>query len=204
LEDFSMKALFTTLLVVSAAAVGAESSVSETYGRGPRLGVQAGMTFSQVSTPSDVSASNRTGLAAGLNLEIPIMYGFSIQPEALFVQRGAELAKVGSGTLSVRTNSLEIPVLAKVKFGEDVAPFIVAGPVGIFNLGNSVTASDGTSGVAWGYNPRTFDLAVAVGAGIDLGPLFATIRYTAGVTQLDENSAAWKSRGVHLLGGLRI
>lgn len=200
-----MKILFTSLLVVSAAAFGADSSVSDTYSRpSPRLGVEAGMTFSQVSTPSDVSASNRTGLAAGLNFEIPIVYGFSIQPEALFVQRGAELAKVGSANLSVRTNSLEIPVLAKVKIGEDVAPFLAAGPVAIFNLGTSISASDGTSGVAYGYNPRTFDLAFALGAGIDVGPLFATIRYTMGITQLDENVAAWKSRGVHLLGGLRI
>jgi len=201
-----MKNLVFSLLIVSVSSVfAAESSLSDSSdATPPRLGVQAGMTFSSVSAPSDVTPSNRTGLAAGLALEVPLMTGFSLQPEALFVQRGADLMRAGSASVKIAYNSLEFPLLAKLKIGEAIAPFLVAGPVGIFNFSSSVEASDGSTSVGWAYSPKTFDLGFAIGAGIDIGPLFTTIRYTAGISDLDTNSVSYQSRGVHLLGGVRI
>lgn len=153
------------------------------------------MTFSSVAAPRDVSPSNRTGLAAGVNIEVPVAPFFSIQPEALFVQRGANLATVGNLKFAVKYNSLEFPLFAKLK---------VAGPVAIFNLSKDVEAisPSGTTGI--GFKPKTFDFDLAVGGGIDLGAMFATLRYSVGVSSLDQDSSEWKSRGVHLLAGLRL
>lgn len=169
-----------------------------------KLGLEVGMTFSNVSGPSDVTPSNRTGLAAGLSFEFPIAPIFAMQLEALFVQRGVDLARAGSSTLTASYNSLEFPLLAKLKLPGDVSPFLVAGPVAYFNLSKSLTLSTPPGTTAITFSPKTFDFGVALGGGVDFGPIFATLRYTFGITNLDENSSDFKSRGVHLLAGLRF
>ena len=184
-------------------AVGATSSDSF-YSPPVRVGIEAGMTFSNVSAPADIAPSNRSGLAVGLNVEIPMGPVLAIQPELLFVQRGVNLAKTGNLSVDAKYNSLEIPVLLKARLNHSVSPFLVAGPVAIWNVSRSVVASSPSSATGINFNPKSFDFGVAVGGGIDVGAVFASVRYTAGITNLDENSAEWKSRGVHLLAGLRF
>ena len=169
-----------------------------------RLGFQAGMAFSSVAAPRDITPSNRTGLAAGVNLEIPIVSFFSIQPEALFTQRGSNLAAAGNVQFTVKYNSLEFPVFAKLKVPGPISPFLVAGPVAILNLSKSVEATSPGGATSIGFNPKTIDLDFAVGGGIDLSSFFATLRYSVGISNLDQTSSEWKSRGVYVLAGLRI
>lgn len=199
----TVRTLVISLLVLSASAFAATST--ESFETQPvHVGVQAGMTFSNVSGPSDVRASNRSGLAAGLNVEVPVGAYVSVQPELLFVQRGVNLAKAGNISVDAKYNSLEVPVLAKLRLNGPVSPFLVAGPVLIWNISRSLEASGpgGTGGI--NFSPKTLDFGATIGAGLDVGPVFATARYTVGITDLDENSADWKSRGVHVLAGLRF
>ncbi len=181
------------------------TSTTESFERQPvRIGVEAGMTFSNVSAPKDVTPSNRQGLAVGVNVEVPVEEYLSLQPELLFVQRGANLAKVGSLSVDAKYNSLELPLLAKVRLNGPVSPFLVGGPVAIWNISRSVVASTPSGATGIGFNPKSFDFGAAVGGGLDVGPFTAQVRYTFGLTNLDENSADWKSRGVHVLAGLRF
>lgn len=168
-----------------------------------KLGFQAGMSFSNLNTPSDLAPSNRDGLAAGINVELPVASYFSIQPEALFVQKGADIL-AGNVRFTARYNSLEFPVLAKLKLPGNFTPFLVAGPVAILNMGESVESAGPGGGAALGFKPKTFDFAATVGAGIEAGPVFVSARYSLGLTELNQNSAQWKSRGIYVLAGLRI
>jgi hypothetical protein len=200
-----MKNKWILLAALSLSPLALAATSTDTFGdERTRVGIEAGMTFSTVRAPSDVTPSNRTGLAAGVNVEIPVTAYFSIQPEALFVQRGADLATVGNTRFTASYNSLEFPVLAKLKIPGSVSPFLAAGPVGIWNISRSVEAAGPGGGAALAFNPRTFDFGVGLAAGLDIGPFFATVRYTVGITDLDENSADWRSRGVHALAGLRF
>ncbi len=197
--------MLAAALVMGLSRYSLGATSSETFETQPvRMGFQAGMTFSNVSGPADITTSNRSGLAAGVNIEIPLGAYIALQPELLFVQRGAKLAKVGNVSVDAKYNSLELPLLAKLRFNGPVSPFLVAGPVAIWNMSNSLEASGpgGTEGIA--FKPRTLDFGAALGAGLDVGPVFATVRYTVGITDLDENSADWKSRGWHVLAGLRF
>jgi len=169
-----------------------------------RLGIEAGMTFSNVSGPADVSTSNRSGLAAGVNVELPLGAYVALQPELLFVQRGVNLAKAGNLSVDAKYNSLELPLLGKLRLNGPVSPYLVAGPVAIWNISRTLEASGPSGSEGISFKPKTFDFGATLGAGVDVGPVFATVRYTVGITELNENSADWKSRGWHLLAGLRF
>jgi hypothetical protein len=45
---------------------------------------------------------------------------FSIQPEAVFVQRNVTLAQAGTIQLDAKYNSLEFPLLAKLKLDQPI------------------------------------------------------------------------------------
>lgn len=190
-------------IVLSPFAFGA-SSMEMVSTKSVHLGVEAGMTFSSVSSPSDIQASNRAGFAAGANIEFPLAPMLSAQLEALYVQRGANLVTAGNVEFNIKSDSLEIPLLAKLTLNETVSPYLIAGPVAIFNLNNRIEAATPGGTTTLNYDPKTVDFGVALGAGVDLGPVFVAGRYTFGITELNNNSAGWKSRGVHILAGVRI
>lgn len=202
-----MKTLMFSLVAVSllnVSSFGATSSTSSEKSKMVRLGVQGGVVVSGASTPADITPSNFTGFAAGVNVDVSLASWLSIMPELTVVQRGVDLAKVGNIRVNARYTSLEVPLFVKFKFGESVTPFVIAGPVGTFNVGSSVAAQDGSGAGAIGFSPNTFDLGAAVGAGLDVGPFFASVRYNIGLTNLDANSADWKSKGFYGLAGVRF
>lgn len=170
----------------------------------PRLGIQAGPTFSNVNGPSDVSTSNRTGIAVGLALDVPMTNYVSLQPELMYERRGVELGSVSSARFVANYDSLQIPLFLKVKFAPDSSPFLIGGPRLTINLNKSVEVQIPAGSTSVGFDARTYELGVAVGGGVDIGPIFATIRYHLGLTDLDENSTDWKSRGLDILAGVRI
>lgn len=169
-----------------------------------RFGVHAGMTFSNVSAPRDITPSNRAGVAAGLLAEFPLTSNLALQPEVTFVQRGAVLASSGGFTVRTRYESLEIPVFAKLKLAEGITPYVMAGPLAIVNLSSRVEAETPSGTGTVNFNPNTLEGGFAVGVGADLGPVTVSGRYVYGVTNLDENSADWKSRGIHILVGAKL
>lgn len=195
--------LFVLALVGFASLGSAEASRETVYDRTFHVGIEAGAIFSNLRGPEDVRTENRTGFAAGVVGDIGLSEYFSLQPEAIFAQRGSNLT-VGDITVAQKYNSLEFPVFAKLKFPSVVTPYLIAGPTFIFNLSESVEASGAGGTVATGFRTRTFDMGAAVGAGVEVGPVFATARYTIGITDVNEDSAQWHSRGVHLLGGVRL
>jgi hypothetical protein len=203
-EDFFMKKilfLFTATVGIFAATttVTTEDTVSRS-----RLGVEAGMIWSDVSTPSQVSASNRTGLAAGLNVEVPINATASFQPGIVFVQRGAELASAGNARLVTKMNSLEFPLLFKAKINQEMSPYIVAGPVFTWNIDSKLEAQTPGGSTAIGYDPEAWELGATAGIGADIGPVTVGARYLWGLTSADKNSSDYKAKGLYALLGIRI
>lgn len=195
LSCFNQKAL---------AAPGASSELIK--GRPPiLLGFQGGLSFADAQTPASISSSTQTGFAGGINVEFRLNELLSLQTEATFVRRGVSL---GNGTgikLSADSDAIELPALARINFGSRVAPYVFAGPVAIFNIANRVNAQAGGTGIgALNYNPRTFDLAADVGAGVQFEAFFLNLRYSVGILGVDANQANWSSRGFKLLAGFNL
>lgn len=170
----------------------------------PSLGVQAGVSVDSATAPANISRSSVTGLAAGLNVHIPFSPNLSLQPELLYVQRGVSLVDRGGISATAKYDSIELPVFAKVGFGGKIRPYLFAGPVAIWNVSKSIEVDAGGNSGSVSFNPRTFDFAATAGVGLDVGPLFANVRYSLGVIDIDANSANWKSRGIQFLLGVQI
>jgi opacity protein-like surface antigen len=200
-----MKRIAFGILFVSIFSNAAE--LSDTYeSKRPRLGIQAGATFSDVSSPADINSENRSGLAVGVRMEVPLTPYFAVQPEALFVQRGVTLVSAGNTRLTSKFNTIEVPILLKAKLPSQISPYLTAGPVAFFNISQSTELTSPIGGGSASFEPRTFELGVSLGAGVDVGPVFLAANYLIGLTDLDDAGAggSYQSRGVQVLGGVQF
>jgi len=102
---------------------------------------KAGASLSHMSLPSsfadpDEDYGSKIGLIVGVAAEIPLMGELlSLQPELLFRQKGFKSKWKSSGEMEeykYTLNYIELPILAKVKFGKFYA---VAGPSFAYGLG---------------------------------------------------------------------
>jgi opacity protein-like surface antigen len=58
------------------------------------------------------STGSLTGFNAGVMMELPVSYPFSVQPEAMFSQKGFAAVTV-NGNFTQRTQFLDVPILGK-------------------------------------------------------------------------------------------
>jgi hypothetical protein len=170
--------LATIALAASAAAAAPASAQSVSYG------ILAGASFSDMMS-TDFSATTSAGFAGGLYAGIPLGKSFTLEPELLYTNKGAN---VEGASATVNLNYIEIPVLARYNFTTDGGPFAYAGPYVGFNMNcnttttlattncsdasvNANTVFGGALGVgfqksAWGFDLRyEYDFTDAVDAG---------------------------------------
>lgn len=77
-----------------------------------QFGIKAGVNFASLSG-DDVDTDSRTGFHAGGLVEIPFSERFSVQPEIMYSQQGAQgQVLFGEGTLKL--DYIQVPVLAKI------------------------------------------------------------------------------------------
>jgi hypothetical protein len=188
---------FAIKLVPLFLAVGSLSYGAFDDKRGPSIGVQAGVAFPTLQTPAAISSSPDTGFVVGISGEIPLSRLFTLRPELSLSQKRMDIVRAG-GTQAANWNTVEIPLFLKANLGTTVRPFLLVGPMAIVNFSRSVTGGGGN------FNPRTLEWGAAAGAGIDLGGFFTTLRYQIGLTDVDENSADYRSRGFQLLIGFNF
>jgi len=138
-----------TILIVALAVTSVTASAQ--YGRHGSsssfsLGAKTGLNFAWVTseTPEGFKGVPATGLQLGAVANFGVNENFSIQPELLFSQKGYKIRDDGttpdvSYSSSLTKNYVEIPVLAKVTFGNDnsnARVFLNAGPyIGIWATG---------------------------------------------------------------------
>lgn len=199
-----LKSLLATTLLLSAAYAGAATSTAEISGRVPSLGLQTGLDFESAQSPAQISSNSYTGFSVGVNLAIPLTESFALQPELNYVRRGLNLVDSGGLRANVYYHSLELPVFARMSFGERIRPYIFAGPMVIANISNSVEGSLGGVSASQSFNPKTLDFAAAAGVGLELGAFFVNARYCVGLINFNDNSTDWYSRGFRLMAGLQL
>ncbi len=126
------------LAALTLAAVAATASAQSTI----RFGALAGVDFTNLTGDSVSGLSSKTGFAGGLYVGFPMGKSFVIEPEVLYVNKGAKDNSI-SPTQTLSINYIQIPVLARYNFNPDGGPFILLGP----SVGFSTTCKF-TSGAA--------------------------------------------------------
>ena len=207
-------------LLVAGVGLGLASGASaQSDGRGASFGVLGGATFSTIKG-SDVAAQNlttRTSFAAGAFVQLGISRNFAIEPQLLYIIKGAKGSQPGV-EFGARLSYVEVPVLATVKFpaGTSSGPvlFLQAGPALAVKVDCELTGSAGgtmISSKCQDITPdpvqiKSTDLSFIVGAGVDVRRARIMARYELGLSKIDDSSAGSnaKNRSLVVLVGWTI
>lgn len=178
------------------------------------LGVRGGLSFSTLHGDDVAECGWRQGMCVGVATQYSILGLVAIQPELLYVQKGAKCdvdpftgTDIGE-TYTVKLDYLQLPVLAalSVPLPSLMKPRIFAGPYVAYNLkaqGSYATASPTDLDFI-----KAFDYGAVVGIGTDLDFLVAKVmldgRYTFGLASIHEDGDDIKNRTISVMLGLLL
>ena len=144
------------------------------------VGFLGGAAFSTLMGVDDsVSVRSSTGFAGGVFVGIPVAKSLVIEPEVLYVNKGAGLEDT---EVSLNLNYIEIPVLLRYEFKEDGGPFAYVGPYVGF-VAECSTSADTLSFPCADDNIETStDFGGTIGVGFRKEAWGFDIRYDYGFT----------------------
>lgn len=133
---------FFRISALAAMALGATALTAQAQGA-KSFGLLAGVDFATLSGDDvDGETSSRTGFIGGLYANMPVGSSVSIEPEVLYVMKGAEFSDFG---FHITNSYIEIPVLIRYDFKPDGGPYLLAGPAIGFSI--SCKESDGDTDI---------------------------------------------------------
>ena len=162
-----------------------------------RTGIKGGLSAStlQFNEVDFSSRKERIGFHAGVFTQIPLGSAFAIQPELLYVNKGASSGYRTLGQdsrASFNLNYIEVPVLATLKLGNTVE--LQAGPYASYLLNSGVKNTGGILGSsAINFNSDQFnrlDYGLAGGLNVYFGQVLLGVRYTQGLQQIANTTAS--------------
>jgi hypothetical protein len=184
-------------LLVSAMALAAGFSYGQTII--PKVGV----TLSKWGGDDVEDAKFKAGFTIGAGLNMPLGDGmFSLQPELNYIQKGSKWEE-GDASEKYTVNYLEVPVLAKVTFGEATKFYVNAGPSVAFGLGGKAKWEEGDESgetdIKFGdedessddyYIEKGTDISFQIGAGVIVAEkVMIDVRYGLGLTDLYDDGS---------------
>lgn len=172
---------------------------------------------------SDIRNHSIVGPVVGIAGDLNIVNFFAIHPELLYSQSGGRNTYDFLGTTTettYRINYLELPVLAKLKFGGATGGlYVAAGPfLGFALSGKSKVVTDVGGSQVVSEKKYTFDdqdnarrlnYGVVGAAGVRLGNVTFDVRYNYGINNLldkdadnnNDNKPVLQTRGIALTLG---
>ncbi|GAB3735426.1 porin family protein [Spirosoma lituiforme] len=178
-----------------AGAIFFNSSDATAQGR-TRVGVKGGLNASSLFYDSQgaTNKNERIGFHVGLFAQAPVGEFFAIQPELLYMTKGASadynlLSFNGKNTFKL--NYAELPVLATFKLGQAVE--LQAGPYVAYLLNSNVNSNGSFGSGSSAINRDNFnkvDYGIAGGLNIYFGKAFIGARYEQGLQQIANSGAA--------------
>ncbi len=170
------------------------------------FGLTAGLNVANVSFDGDddfgdaLEKQPRLGLVAGVFADIALSPQLAFHPELLYSQKGYKLSGddgTDSGSITAQVDYLEVPLLLsyRIPVGQNgLALGLEAGPTLAYKLSTGVSCGgvvtdevcDALEDDGFSDNVRSFDAGVAGGVTLGAGPFGVGLRYTQGVTTIDE------------------
>jgi opacity protein-like surface antigen len=207
-----MKKIFLSAVAIMALGTAAQAQDIS-------YGVKAGVNFANFGGDVDESSS-RTGFHVGAVVELPISETFSIQPEVVFSQQGAQVdssTETNFGGVTTRStteneqtlNYINVPVLAKyyvmeglsLELGPQVG-FLVSAKSKFDSTSTSTVGGTSTSSSASGETDnkdgfKSVDFSAVAGVGYELPMgLFFQARYQVGISSVLEDSEGLDSQDI--------
>lgn len=194
-------------LVLSVGPLGAQPAAAQ----GTMLGMKAGVVWANVD---EAGSDARTSIGFGGFARFGVAPRLSVQPEALYVGKGAGDQTDGISVM-FELDYVQFPVLLQYHAlsAPGISPRLFAGPAIAFNLGCDVSGGDGSAGVSFScdefsefgvaFDARPVELALVLGGGVDVaaGSMIVTLdgRYDIGLSDVLEvqgmsalNNRAWE------------
>jgi hypothetical protein len=156
---------------------------SAAYGQGIAIGPKAGFSISSFRGTNIDNIDNRAGGFGGVFVNLQLSPAFTIQPEFILTQRGADFTE-NNVRRNLRVNYFEVPVLLKLRATgrETVFPHLLVGPNFSFRTNVNYSASDNSAGGTTITTNDTdvskSDVGALVGAGIDFETPNSGIMFT--------------------------
>lgn len=176
------------------------------------LGAKGGAAFNSITNVGQLTGeeSDRSkrdaGLVAGLFGSVDNTHGLDFQAELLFVQKNVFVdSDLGTAT-AVRLRYIELPLFVKLSrpfTGGNRRLFVLIGPSGSYRLNATVVRGSAEDDISDDV-PR-FDLAGAVGVGLEMGRVHVEGRFTQGLLNLSvDNDLYARHRSYAILAGVRF
>lgn len=207
----------TTLRRALVAGVLTLAAVAPATAQSTRLGIKAGLTSSTIVGDDADGAESLNGFSGGVFATFQLSPAFAIQPEVLYMSKGATLDFEDAITADLKLRYIEIPVLAKFSFGSDpLRPSVFAGPAIAFRTGCEIEVeSGGISGTFdcdddeigdAAFTTTDFGGVLGVGFDYDMGgaAFVADARVGLGLSSIDDtgSDADAKNRAWSFLVGV--
>lgn len=168
------------------------------------FGLRGGVNLAKTSSKGggfEVTTDAITGLNFAAVLELGITESFAIQPEFAFLQKGANLKDFDVKTV---INYLEVPVLAKFKFGgESFGAYIAAGP----SFGYAISGKGNGEKIEDWEDYARLELGGNLGGGLGLklagSFIYLDLRYLVSLSNLNsgEDDFTVRNRGIGISAG---
>lgn len=172
-----------------------------TVGAQIRFGIKAGASFSTLYTSGTNTGLNsdqyksKVGYHFGVMMEYSLSEKFSIQPEFMYLNHGANLKKDNSFLMTdghITLNTLQLPVNLKAKFDLGIINskvFVYAGPYIGYNIYGKVAGKiDGKNIDNKLYDKdsdmKRFDYGVGIGFGIEINNFILSTGNQYGVNDI--------------------
>lgn len=176
-----MKKLTLSLAIVLATTFFASAQVLPSF----QFGIKGGVNLSKFSTSGTFDSGNRAGYLAGFWARIGAA-GLNLQPEIYYTSKIATISN-SSAENTVTLNSIDVPVLAGLKFGAlGVGGRLTTGPVASFIINKDQSFGSAAGSIAT-LNFKNQAYAWQFGAGLDIMKLSVDLRYELGLTNLSNS-----------------
>ncbi|UFH56482.1 porin family protein [Spirosoma sp. KNUC1025] len=193
MRTFVKSVLAATVLTVALFVLNSSTALAQ---GSARVGVKGGLNASSLFYDSQGASnkSERIGFHIGVFAQAPIGEFFAIQPELLYMTKGAsaDYNLVGfTGKNTFKLNYAELPVLATFKLGQAVE--LQAGPYVSYLLNSNINTNGdfGTGSSAINRdNFNKIDYGIAGGLNIYFGKAFIGARYEQGLQRIANSGAA--------------
>jgi hypothetical protein len=191
-----------------------------------QFGIKGGINLATVGGADKqlggVDPKTRLGLAGGISYKIGLIAGLSIQPEVMYIQKGAVYeVSMSQGNYSMsqkvtlKGDYIDIPVLLKFNLPIPVLSPYIEGGVSYGILLSAKSKEETTTNIPGQTSSSTetnikdqlskSDVSLIVGVGFELLILDINARYVLGQTKLGKDTDAKVfNRGIILTAGLRF
>jgi hypothetical protein len=119
-----MAVVLSLLLAFTAVVRAQEQQTSLENSLTPKFGVKGGLNLSNLYVDDANDENMKLGFNLGVYAKVPVVKGFSIQPELIYSSKGSKLTYdnflLGKGEYRFNLNYVEVPVLAVFNIAKNV------------------------------------------------------------------------------------